>query len=66
MEAESASSNGHTCVDMSPETIEQQLDMVSALYELGKYHQTASPAGELINQSGNSREDETTQEWPLA
>ena len=51
---------------MSPETIEQQLDMVSALYELGKYHQTACPVGELINQSGNSREDETTQERPLA
>jgi len=51
---------------MSPDAIEQQLDMVSTLYEFGKYLQTASPVGELINQSGNSREDETAQERPLA
>lgn len=30
-------------VDMSPEAIDGRLDMVSALYELGKYLQTAQP-----------------------
>jgi hypothetical protein len=30
-------------VDMSPEAIDQRLDMVSALYDLGKYLQTARP-----------------------
>jgi hypothetical protein len=30
-------------VDMSPEAIDGRLDMVSALYDLGKYLQTARP-----------------------
>jgi hypothetical protein len=34
MAIESGSSKGHAKVDMSPEAIDQRLDMVSALYDL--------------------------------
>ena len=33
-------------IDMSPEAIDQRLDMVSALYDLGKYLQTAQPVSD--------------------
>jgi hypothetical protein len=48
----------HTKVDMSPEAIDQRLDMVSALYDLGKYLQTARPIEESTDQTGDSCENE--------
>lgn len=47
-----------TTVDMSPEAIDQRLDMVSALYDLGKYLRTARPVENAVEQSGQRRSDE--------
>jgi hypothetical protein len=46
-------------VDMSPEAIDQRLDMVSALYDLGKYLQTARPVEEVEHQDSDASVDET-------
>lgn len=40
-ESDDSAVNGK--VDMSPEAIDKRLDIVSALYDLGKYLQTAQP-----------------------
>ena len=53
------SDGNHAKVDMSPEAIDQRLDMVSALYDLGKYLQTARPVEETSDQTGDSCGDET-------
>lgn len=47
-------------VDMSPEAIDKRLDMVSALYDLGKYLQTARPADDDadVGQDSDASEDE--------
>ena len=45
-------------VDMSPEAIDQRLNMVSALYDLGKYLQSARPV-EHEDLSPNANSDET-------
>lgn len=45
-------------VDMSPEAIDQRLDMVSALYDLGKYLQTARPVENAVEKSGQRSVDE--------
>lgn len=41
-------------VDMSPEAIDARLDMVSALYDLGKYLQTAQPVNDDADARCNS------------
>jgi hypothetical protein len=46
-------------VDMSPEAIDQRLDMVSALYDLGKYLQTARPIDIGDQQKSDASVDET-------
>lgn len=49
-------------VDMSPEAIDKRLDMVSALYDLGKYLQTAQPVDDdaVAGQDSEGRTDENT------
>jgi len=59
MAIESGNSKGHTKVDMSPGAIDQRLDMVSALYNLGKYLQTARLVEESTDQPDDSCEDAT-------
>jgi hypothetical protein len=54
---ESWPDENHAKVDMSPEAIDQRLDMVSALYDLGKYLQTARPVEESADQTGDSCAD---------
>jgi hypothetical protein len=46
-------------VGMSPEAIDQRLNMVSALYDLGKYLQTARPVEKYTGQDGGSSANET-------
>lgn len=46
-------------VDMSPEAIDQRLNMVSALYDLGKYLQTARPTNTADQQSSDASVDDT-------
>ena len=53
------SDGNHAKVDMSPEAIDQRLDMVSALYDLGKYLQTARPVEETVDPDVDASVDET-------
>ncbi|MFT4554833.1 MAG: hypothetical protein ACI8P0_005011 [Planctomycetaceae bacterium] len=54
-ESDGSTDNGK--VDMSPEAIDGRLEMVSALYDLGKYLQTAQPVNDEVDaglDSGNA------------
>lgn len=54
MKPDKANTQEHGNVDMSPEAIDQRLDMVSALYDLGKYLQAARPVEKSTDQTDNS------------
>tara|TARA_R110002072_G_scaffold179059_1_gene335028 strand:- start:67666 stop:67863 length:198 start_codon:yes stop_codon:yes gene_type:complete len=59
--SEASGSDEHTSkVDMSPEAIDARLDMVSSLYDLRKYLQTARPSNDAVDvcQESEAREDE--------
>lgn len=53
---------GVQAVDMSPEAIDQRLDMVSALYDLGKFLQTARPVENAVEQTSQHSVDENAQQ----
>jgi len=63
-ESNDGAANGK--VDMSPEAIDGRLNMVSALYDLGKYLQTARPVEESTDQTNELCEDENAKRRPLA
>jgi len=63
---ESRPDENHAKVDMSPEAIDQRLDMVSALYDLGRYLQTARPVEESADQTDDASTDENESRRSLA
>lgn len=47
---------------MSPEAIDQRLHMVSAIYDLGKFLQTARPVENAVEQTSQHSVDENAQQ----